>query len=178
MKQSELILDKAALLPPKSIQEDQIPRDGGLWPEYAHTLVVCLDRLEDGLAEGRIYCYCNPKECPFRGLDQLLFTIEDLLDESDLVQPWSMLRSLKAERRKDDAKPEKQKARERAKPYWKFRSLHPMRGKLASFYLRVYSRQHVSLQGILSQAECKNCTPVAFRSALELMRMLQGALKE
>ena len=180
MRQRDVILDKTATVAPRSIQEDEIPRSGGRWPEYAHTLIVCMDRFEDGLAEGRIYSYCLPDERPFRSLDQLLFALEELMDESGLAQAWNRPRSLPSERKmrkrkKAEADLEEQEAPEQRRPPWAFQALQPARGRLASFYLRVYSRQHASMQGVLAQVDKKD-GPVSFRSALELARMLRGAI--
>ena len=178
MRQKDVILDKTATVAPRSIQEDEIPRSGGRWPEYAHTLIVCVDHFENGLAQGRIYSYCLPEERPFRSLDQMLFTLEDLINKCGLAQSWNGPRSLTAGKKKrkqaDAAEPE---APEKSGPSWAFQDLRPARGKLASFYLRVYSRQHASMQGVLAPAEQKGA-PMAFRSALELVRALQGALEE
>lgn len=35
------------------IAEDAIPRNGGQWPEYAHTLKICVDSFDAQLAEER-----------------------------------------------------------------------------------------------------------------------------
>ncbi|WP_087064316.1 hypothetical protein [Intestinibacillus massiliensis] len=180
MRQNDVILDKTATVAPRSIQEDGIPRDGGLWPEYAHTLIVCVDGLEDGLAQGQIYSYCVPEERPFHSLDQMLFTLEDLINKCGLAQPWNEPRSLTAGKKKQrrvDADRGEPEAPGKLNPSWTFQDLRPVRGKLASFYLRVYSRQHASMQGVLAPAEQKG-VPMAFRSALELLRALQGALEE
>lgn len=72
-------------LEPRYIAEDEISRDGGQWPEYCRTLVVCVDSFENGLAEGWLHSFCLPAPRPFHSLDQLLFSMEEVLNESRLA---------------------------------------------------------------------------------------------
>ena len=39
------------------ISEDTIPRNGGVWPEYAGTMLVCVDGKGRGLIFGRLHNY-------------------------------------------------------------------------------------------------------------------------
>lgn len=178
MQQDDVILVDATVIVPKSIQEDAIPRDGGLWPEYAHTMMICVDSCEDGLVNGRLYSHCFPETRTFHCLDQMLLILEDVLDENMLVQAWNEPRSLtkKAKRRKSGAISRGDAPVQHCvgKPS-EFRALRPLKGKTASFYLRVYSRQNASMQGILVQVGRENHA-MAFRSALELVRMIHGVL--
>ena len=79
MKDHKVIRDEPFTVPPRSIQEDGIPRDGGMWPEYCKTMILCIDSFADGLARGRLYSYCCPEPKLFRSLDQMLFFVEDIL---------------------------------------------------------------------------------------------------
>lgn len=92
-------------LEPRYIAEDEISRDGGQWPEYCRTLVVCVDSFENGLAEGWLHSFCLPAPRPFHSLDQLLFSMEEVLNESKLAEPWNITRTLngrRARKRKRD----------------------------------------------------------------------------
>lgn len=175
MRRGDLILDGTAFAVPRSIQEDDLPRNGGPCPEYAHTLILCMDSFDQGLAAGRLYSFCLSDPCEFHSLDQLLFTLVDLLDKSGLAEAWYQARSL-IHKNKPHGEWMISRKVQKAPPVSAFHELRPPRGLLATFYLRVYSRQHTSLQGVLAQAE-KNYQPVCFRSALELIGMLKETLE-
>lgn len=166
-------------LKPKYIAEDDIPRDGGLWPEYANTIMLCIDSFEDGLAQGRIHTFFFNDNAHFFSLDQMLFALEDILDKAQVSQRDSILRK----------STQKKEARKRVveetligspvskfTPYYTLDDLKARKGKLASFYLRVYARQHASMQGVLVWAERKDA--VTFRSEMELLVLLRTALIE
>lgn len=164
-------------LEPRYIAEDEISRDGGQWPEYCRTLVVCVDSFENGLAEGWLHSFCLPAPRPFHSLDQLLLSMEEVLNESRLAEPWNITRTLngrRARKRKKGPLPEVSRGSAPVAA-WDFHALRPRRGKLASFYLRVYSRQNASMQGILIRAGDRD-SATAFRSALELIHIFRRAL--
>lgn len=166
-------------LKPRYIAEDDIPRDGGQWPEYANTIMLCVDSFDGGLAQGRIHTFFFNDETHFSSLDQMLFALEDILDKTQAVQRDSALRkpvrSKKPRKQVDEdemfARPVPAFA-----PYYTLADLSVRKGKLASFYLRVYARQHASLQGVLAWARHKYT--VAFRSEMELLVLLRDALME
>ena len=163
--------------------EDEIPRNGGLWPEYAHTMFLCVDSFYEGIAAGHLYCYCFPESLHFNGIDHLLTILDGITECTGLVRSDHAPRSLYPNKQNKmiyrsecpwlSAEPQPN----HRKPAYEFGALQPKRGKLACFYLRIYAKQHASMQGVLAQAGIKN-EPVCFRSALELMRMLREALKE
>ena len=37
-----------------SIIEDDIPRDGGMWPEYAATMLICVSAIKNGRICGKL----------------------------------------------------------------------------------------------------------------------------
>ena len=59
-----------------SILERERPRCG------AATMLLCFDSLEGGVAAGRLWSSCCEEERPFHGLDNLLLTMEDMMDET------------------------------------------------------------------------------------------------
>lgn len=48
--------------------------------------------------------------------------------------------------------------------------MRPQRGRIASFYIRVYSRMNSSMQGVVQVAGISE--KVAFRSELELLHLI------
>ena len=47
------------------------------------TMLLCFDRLEGGVASGRLWSSCCGEVRSFRGLDGLLLTMEDMMDEAE-----------------------------------------------------------------------------------------------
>ena len=72
MSHSKVILTPDELIEPKAIMEDNLPRNGGLWPEYAHTMFLCVDSFCDGLAVGHLHSYCFSQAIQFNSIDQVL----------------------------------------------------------------------------------------------------------
>lgn len=164
----------------KYIAEDETPRDGGRWPEYASTMVICVDSYENGLASGRLHNFCFREPDSFASLDQLVFALEGVLERAQLLQSELDTRSV--------IPPKKRRGRKRKHPLvqeepplerrttaYPLDAMRPMRGKLASFYVRVFARQHASIQGVLVRADCEE--RYAFRSGLELMHYLRDLLE-
>ena len=127
-EQSIVVRDE--FLTPKYISEDDIPRDGGRWPEYCNTMIISIDSFENRLASGSLYNFYFEDDAPLS------------------KQP----------------------------PFYSIETLRAAKGELANFYIRVYSRQHASMQGVLVNA--KNNDTYAFRSGLELIRVLHELLGE
>lgn len=46
------------------------------------TMLLCFDKLEDGVASGRLWSSCCGEVRAFHGLDGLLLTMEDMMDEA------------------------------------------------------------------------------------------------
>ena len=46
------------------------------------TMLLCFDKLEGGVASGRLWSSCCEEVRPFHGLDSLLLTMEDVMDEA------------------------------------------------------------------------------------------------
>lgn len=173
IKEDDIILCNEELLRPRAISEDTILRNGGVWPEYAHTLMLCVDSFEQELAVGRLYSFCIEKPFFFHSLDQMILCTEEILDKANLEPAWFKPHDLEKERNQGERTGSRE-LKKRALAY-PFEKLQPPKGKIASFYFRVYSRRNVSMQGFLAQCE-RGCKPNTFRSALELMHMLHREL--
>ena len=116
----------------------------------------------------------------FQSLDQMLLQLIWFLDDTGMVKADCIPRSLIHKQPKADfeqwfnAPPLK-----RGQPVYAFGLLQPPSGVVANYYLRVYARQHATMQGIICQAATRrNTGPVAFRSALELLLLLQESLSQ
>lgn len=161
------------------ISEDTLPRDGGVWPEYASTMLICVDGNERGLLSGRLHNYCFQEAAAFASLDQLLFAIEDFLDRIGTPERDTVLRRklCTVQYKQKGPKGEIVRPRGRRMPYYTTADLRVKGGALASFYLRIYGRQHSSMQGVIGRAWGEaNLTP--FRSEMELMTLIRGALED
>lgn len=161
------------------ISEDTIPRNGGVWPEYAGTMLVCVDGKERGLISGRLHNYCFREAAEFASLDQLLFAIEDFLDRTGAPERDTVLRRklCKVQYKRKGPQGETVRPRGRQMPYHTPMDFRVKGGALASFYLRIYGRMHSSMQGVIGRAAGQaSLTP--FRSEMELMTLICGALED
>lgn len=160
------------------ISEDTIPRDGGVWPEYAGTMLVCVDRNERGLISGRLYNCCFQEAAEFASLDHLLFAIEDFLDRTGAPERDTALRRKLCTVQYKRKGPQGETARPRGRrmPYHTPADFHVKGGALASFYLRIYGRKHSSMQGVIGRT-AGQAGLIAFRSEMELMTLIRGELE-
>ena len=128
--------------------------------ELYRTSIVCIDRYQDGVPEGRIY-HPDGGKSSFQSLAQFLMQMDDHLNEWELPQSFTAVRSFgtKTEITVDQAEENENK-----------------RGDLATFALRVLFRQNASWQGSVTWME--NGRSESFRSALELIFLTDSALRE
>ena len=162
---------------PVSLSPDDIPRDGGIWPEYASTMVICFQGIDQGTAYGELWSFYYQDPRPFRGLDQLLFTMEALMDEAGYPEVWCESRHWgpqpEDKGKRDLAGQTPSSSLQRQIPAYGPNELISIKGTLCTIRIRVYCRQHASIQGT-----AQNCKEIVhFRSALELMKLLQEALQ-
>lgn len=127
--------------------------------EY-RTTVICIDSYEQGVPKGRFYNPARMGGTPFESLSQLLLGMEDLLDEYQIPQSFTATRrfadvSVNPESLVEDLGQE---------------------GKKATFSVRILFRQNASWQGSVSWLEGKQ--EESFRSVLELILLMDGALRE
>lgn len=175
MDKKSMVVVPGKLLDAMYILEDEIPRDGGRWPEYARTMMICIDSVENGLLSGRINSYFFREAKEFLNLDQMIQNLEELLDRIGQLPkhayPWkkNLLYPIDC---KTCVRPEKTKKACDPPPAYREGGLKVEAGAVMSFYLRVFNRRNCSLQGIvmLSGAPAK---PVSFRSGMELMSLLR-----
>ena len=81
------------------IFEDDLPRSGGRWPEYAATMILCFDRWENDMAIGSLWTFFQSTPIPFHGLDNLLFIMDAMMDQAEQPMPWMARRHIKEQTR-------------------------------------------------------------------------------
>ena len=148
------------------MMEDDIPRDGGILPEYAATLFICVDKWNADTASGKVWSFCYQKPVPFRGLGNLLLTLDQMLDAMGTPNRWFEPRTVAQAR---NCLPE---AAPCGMVYHKPTAFRKARGRIGTAAIRVYARQNASMQGTLRLCGEKQ-ESVQFRSALELLHLLQ-----
>lgn len=127
--------------------------------EY-RTTVICIDSYEKGVPGGRFYNPAREGGIAFESLSQLLVGMEDLLDEYQLPQSFTAIRQFSnGSVRPGNAAEDLER-----------------QGQKATFSVRILFRQNASWQGSVSWLEGKK--EENFRSVLELILLMDGALKE
>lgn len=168
-----VLIDKEVVLS-KYFAEDDCVRSIGKYPEYVGTMMICVDSFDNGLASGRLHTYFYEKSIHFFSLDQLLFAMEDIMDETGITQPWTEKRTFeKVKRRRKKTTSEVVIVQDIA-PFYDLQTVQPPKGRVASFYVRVYSRMNSSMQGVVMTLGSSN--KVAFRSELELLYLIREKL--
>ena len=129
--------------------------------EY-RTTVVCVDSYHQGIPVGRFYNPSCKEGKSFESLSQLLVRMEDMLDDMMFPQSFTMARtfgsSVSIGTEGTSGQGQKQS------------------GQLATFAVRVLFRQNASWQGEVTWLEGKR--EESFRSVLELILLMDGALQE
>lgn len=128
--------------------------------EY-RTTVVCVDSCESGVLAGRLYNPYLGEGVRFQSLMEFLLEMEDLLDRMQFPQSFTAARSFSSPPRQTAAGPPDENLQE---------------GKAATFAVRVLFRQNASWQGSVTWLE--GGREESFRSALELLFLMNSALKE
>lgn len=136
------------------------------WPDYAFTMLICFSSWEDQVAQGELWSYFSREPRKFRGLDQLLFAMEEAIDEAGRPAVWREPRQLSQQQAPPPAKPQG--------PCYEPQALAGKRGAYYTASVRVYYRQHASIQGELTISDPPR--KIRFRSALELLHLLWSAL--
>lgn len=134
-------------------------------PNDMRTSIISIYQYEERNPQGIFYNSYYGEAIPFTNLTNLLFLIEDLLEELDCPQASTKDRSFQAVQRT--------KVRMTVAPSshtWENQEL------LATFTLKILFRQNGSWQGKLGWSE-KN-QEETFRSALELIKMMDNALPQ
>lgn len=127
--------------------------------EY-RTTVVCVDRYRRGAISGRLYHPRLPDGAEFFSLLEFFREMEDLLDGMDFPQSFTAVRSFSASPLRPEGPP----------------APAAQEGRCGTFLLRILFRQNASWQGSVTWLEGRQ--EESFRSALELVLLMDSALKE
>ncbi len=130
------------------------------WGEEYRTTVVCIDAWDDNIPTGRFYNPYQPEGRSFHGIVQFLQEMELALDDMDFPRSYTVLRNFSVPNSipADSALSQRQT------------------GNLATFAVRILFRQNVTWQGSISWLESRQ--EQTFRSALELILLMQNAMNE
>lgn len=129
------------------------------WFDPSRNTHICVDGYENGVLQGRLLCGEQYAES-FHSLSRFLLRMEQLLDGRGAPQAYTELRSFSQVPPLEGVPAE----------------ITPVsRGALATFSLQVLFRQNSSWQGELLWVE--KDTRQSFRSVLELVRLLDSALR-
>ena len=127
--------------------------------EDMKTIQICVDSYHNRNMKGLIYHPLVADGRHFDNVMQLLLLIEHILDEMDFPRAMQEFRSFSVG--------EVSKAEQRSKNVQR-------PGEFATFYVRMAFRQNASWQGTVTW--CEGGDEVSFRSALELLFLMDGAL--
>ena len=137
-------------------------------PDYAKAMIICADNFEDGIVSGILHNFYFKETVAFKGLDQLVFAMDLIMDMVGFPQSAMNHGRLNIVKNAD--------ARQftgNGVPYYKIDELKPMRGRLFTVHIRVFYRQNCSMQGTLTYQG----QSLRFRSVLELMCLLYEMAK-
>lgn len=139
----------------------------GLHDAAPNLCCVCIDNMENGEYQGRLFHYYAAEACPFSSGYELLMMVERLCDRLGYPQAAKRLRSF------DDTFPPAKK--EEVIRLMSKDELSGQKGQMATFVVHVMHRQNATWQGTVVWAE-KN-QKANFRSAMELMRLMDSAVE-
>ena len=149
-----------------------------LW-RSAGLISLCLDSGGKAGECGELHHLYGEKSIAFSSLFEAVNQMEALYDAASFPQASTRLRSFLKDRGTERTVPEegKRDAASGRKEIREARVLEQLlryRGEKATFWIRVLYRQHTSWQGEVTWVDQQK--KVYFRSALELLRLLYGAL--
>ena len=131
-----------------------------LWIPGTRKTTVCVDSYDNGVLQGRFYGPDGSIQC-FSSLSRFLVMMEDMLESTNEPQSDTVRRSFSALLLQPDTEDHCGYIR---------------RGELATFEVQILFRQHSSWQGALHWRE--QCREQSFRSVLELILLMDSALRE
>ena len=130
-----------------------------VWENRYRTTMICVDSYIKSVPVGRFYNQYYPDGVEFHGAIDLIKKMDALLDQMNMPQSFSAIRSF-AEKPAIDLFERKQDV--------------AYTGKTATFHVKVLFRQNTSWQGSISWLEGKR--EETFRSVLELLLLIDSAI--
>lgn len=149
----------------------------GCIPYCPNIVNLCIDFYDRERQLGRLYHSYTAGGFPFSSLFEAFGGMEALYDALCFPQASTEIRNFQVNRRKKKQKPElpKQRGRE-MKEVESFDQVTEHRGREATFLIQVKYRQNSSWQGEVTWVDGQK--KEYFRSALELVRLIDSALEE
>lgn len=132
-----------------------------MWGNEYRTTVVCVDDYDRSVLAGRLYNPYLSEGKSFGSVMEFLRVMEELLNGMNFPQPFTTVRSFQKPQERGQAGPPADR---------------PQEGKLGTFSVRVIFRQNSSWQGSVCWLE--RGSEESFRSALELLLLMDSALRE
>lgn len=132
-------------------------------------IVLCVDRVDAGRIEGRLYHgYCG-EGIPFAGYEGIIKIAEEFFNALGFPFMGTSDRDI-------NGRTHSYQKKERMARVLKDDELLENHGDMGTFVIRVQHRQHSSWQGRVTYLEENKS--VYFRSVLELIKIIDGALDE
>ena len=131
-----------------------------VWGNEYRTTMICVDSYQDKVPVGHFHNSALQGAVPFHSLSELLIKMEDMLDEFQLPQSFTVTRSFAPQA-------------EVVKEYDP--EVGNRGGKLCTFSVRIMFRQNASWQGSVTWLEGKR--EESFRSVLELLLLMDSAME-
>ena len=128
------------------------------WERESGISIICVDRYEEEIPEGRIYNQQYPGGVYFRGVMDFLKTMEHIMELSCQITA-GVVRTFASSPAADVRVPESSRSHE---------------GACATFTVRILFLQNASWQGSISWLE--GYKEESFRSVLELLLLMDSAL--
>lgn len=142
--------------------------EAGCYIGTPNGIVLCVNQSENGILEGRLYHGYHRKEgIPFYGYEDVIRISESLFNALGFPRMGTIDRDISGRNRRYKKKEGMQKV-------MKDEELLAQHGDMGTFVIRVQHRQHSSWQGRVTYLD-ENKT-VSFRSLLELIKIIDGAL--
>ena len=144
-------------------------RETGRYIGTPSGIVLCVDGNGADGCKGRMFHAYNECAIPFDGYEQLIQEAEAFFNALGFPSPGTLDRDIRGNTRRHPKKEgmTREMSEER---------LLQQHGDLGTFVIRVQQRQHSSWQGRVTYLD-ENKT-VAFRSVLELLKIIDGVLDE
>ena len=132
-----------------------------MWGDGYRTTTICVDSYDKSVPVGRFYNQCCPEGIHFHGAIDLVKKMESMLDQMNLPQSFSAVRSFAEKPVVTLGGPSGETSH---------------KGEVATFATKVLFRQNTSWQGSVSWIEGQR--EETFRSVLELLLLVDSAMGE
>lgn len=126
---------------------------------------ICIDSVDDGEMTGKIYHCYSEEAIAFSNIIRMIETVEEFFDCLQFPQAATQTRSFHRKESVQGQKLEKKLEQEQ---------ILQMRGQKGTFLLNVKYRQNSTWQGSVTWVDEQR--EQYFRSALELLKLIDGAL--